>query len=354
MTLLSEISPLLLLSGFLSVLILCVIILASQKWHLIYSSDTDIGPQKIHSNQIPRIGGIALLAGLLTAYILKLPFSAGLLIGILPVFLAGISEDISKKIPPFFRLGASIVSAVALVWVLSLQISAKGIPLLVTLFSIEIIALSITALAIALMAQSINIIDGLNGLSIGTSLIMTCAIAIIAAMNGDFALAEFSLFFGACLAGILVINFPRGLLFLGDGGAYLLGCVIAVLAILLAERNSSVSSFASLLIVSYPIYETLRSFIRRTIDKNTDFFIADDQHLHSIMYRFISNLNSTSTAKPNKLWATNAFAGMSCWLLPLLSSILAVLFQSSMPVLLICVVLIILVYETAIRILAKS
>ena len=137
------------------------------------------------------------------AYILKLPFAAGLLIGILPVFLAGISEDISKKIPPFFRLGASIVSAVALVWVLSLQISAKGIPLLDTLFSIEIIALSITALAIALMAQSINIIDGLNGLSIGTSLIMTCAIAIIAAMNGDFALAEFSLFFGACLAGIL-------------------------------------------------------------------------------------------------------------------------------------------------------
>ena len=183
---------------------------------------------------------------------------------------------------------------------------------------------------------------------------MTFAIAIIALINGDFALAEFSLFFVACLAGILVINFPRGLLFLGDGGAYLLGCVIAVLAILLAERNSSVSSFASLLIVSYPIYETLRSFIRRTIDKNTDFFIADDQHLHSIMYRFISNLNSTSTAKPKKLWATNAFSGMSLWLLPLLSSVLAVLFHSSMPVLLICVVLIILVYETAIRKLAKS
>ncbi len=213
MTLLSEISPLLLLSGFLSVLILCFIILASQKWHLIYSSDTDIGPQKIHSNQIPRIGGIALLAGLLTAYILKLPFAAGLLIGVLPVFLSGITEDISKRIPPFFRLGASIVSAVALVWVLSLQISARGIPLLDTLFSIEIVALSITALAIALMAQSINIIDGLNGLSIGTSLIMTCAIAIIALINGDFALAEFSLFFVACLAGILVINFPRGLLF---------------------------------------------------------------------------------------------------------------------------------------------
>ena len=170
MNLISEISPLPILIGFLSVSILCIIILSSQKWHLMYSSDTDDGPQKIHSIQVPRIGGIALLTGLLTAYILKLPFAAGLLIGVLPVFLAGISEDISKKISPFFRLGASLVSALALIWLLSLQINAKGIPLLHSLFSIEIVALSITALAIALMAQSINIIDGLNGFSIGTSL----------------------------------------------------------------------------------------------------------------------------------------------------------------------------------------
>ena len=347
-------SPVTNLIGFLSVSILCIIILASQKWHLTYSSDTDDGPQKIHSNQVPRVGGIALLGGLLTAYILKLPFAAGLLIGVLPVFFAGISEDISKKISPFFRLSASVVSALALVWVLSLQISAKGIPLLHALFSIEIIALSITALAIALMAQSINIIDGLNGLSIGSSLIITCAIAIIALMNGDFSLAEISFFFVACLAGIFIINFPRGLLFLGDGGAYLAGCVIAVLAILLAERNNNVSSFASLLIVSYPIYETLRSFVRRTIDKNTNFFVADDRHLHSVIFRFITALDLTNKANSDKLWLRNAFAGMVCWLLPLISSGLAVLFQSDMSFLLICLVLIILFYEISFRILNKS
>ena len=354
MNLIYEISPLPILIGFLSVSILCLVILRSQKWHLMYSSDTNDGPQKVHSIRVPRIGGIALLTGLLTAYILKLPFAGGLLIGVLPVFLAGISEDISKKISPFFRLGASLVSALALIWLLSLQISAKGIPLLHSLFSIEIVALSITALAIALMAQSINIIDGLNGLSIGTSLIITCAIAVIASMNGDYSLAEFSFFFVACLAGILIINFPRGLLFLGDGGAYLVGCVIAVLAILLAERNSNVSSFASLLIVSYPIYETLRSFVRRTIDKNTNFFIADDRHLHSVIFRFLTALNIRSKSNSNKLWLQNASAGMSCWLLPLISSILAVFFQSNMPVLFLCVLLIILFYEISFRILNRS
>ena len=343
-----ELSPFLILSGFLSVLTVCGIILISQKWHLIYSSDTDVGPQKIHNKKVPRIGGIALLAGLLTACILRVPFAAGLLVGVLPVFLAGISEDISKKIPPFIRLGASIVSAVALVWLLSLQISAKGIPVLHIFFSIEIFALLITTLAIALMAQSINIIDGLNGLSIGASLIMTTAITIIAVMNGDAELARFGLYFVACLTGILFINFPRGLLFVGDGGAYLLGCVIAVLAILLAERNSNVSSFASLLIVSYPIYETLRSFIRRTIDKNTDFFNADSKHLHSFVYRFIKGSNIANTQLPDRLWLQNALAGIGCWLLPIISGFLAVLFQSNMPVLLICLLIIIILYEISI------
>ena len=123
---------------------------------------------------------------------------------------------------------------------------------------------------------------------------------------------------------------------------------------LLFASSSFASSFASLLIVSYPIYETLRSFVRRTIDKNTNFLIADDRHLHSVIFRFVTALNISSKSNSNKLWMQNASAGMSCWLLPLISSILAVFFQSNMPVLLICVLLIILFYELSYRMLNKS
>ena len=342
------------LFGFLSVLLTCILILLSQKWHSAYSHDTDEGPQKIHLRSVPRIGGIGLLCGLFIGLFLGVPFAGNLVIGILPTFIAGISEDISKKITPRLRLSASIASAILLVWLLSLQLSANGIPFLYSLFCIPIFAMVITILSIALMAQSMNIIDGLNGLSIGSSLIMTAAIGSIAYMHGDIALAQFSLFFFACLAGIYVINFPRGLLFVGDGGAYLMGSVIGVLAILLAERNSSISSFASLLIVSYPIYETLRSFIRRTIDKNSDFSIADDQHFHSIIYRYIVKSRLLSRFNSEKLWIPNALSGISCCLLPVLSSCFAILFQTSMPALLICLVIIIVLYEGIVKILTKA
>lgn len=337
------------LSGFLSVLLICILIIASKKWHLRYSCDSNVGPQKIHTDKIPRIGGISLLAGLLVALTLKIPFAAGFIIGGLPVFLAGMGEDISGKIPPTIRLGASFVSAILLVWIFSLQLTANGIPLLNSLFSYKIVALSITALSIALMAQSINIIDGLNGLSIGSSLIMTASIGVIASINGDSELTQFSLFFFSCLLAIFIVNFPRGFLFVGDGGAYLVGCVIAVMAIFLAERNHDVSSFTSLLIVSYPIYETLRSFIRRTTDKNTNFSVADNRHLHNFVYTKILNRINLNSADQNKLWIPNATAGVCCCALSATTGVMAVIFQSNVSILLLCLIFIIIIYELSLN-----
>ena len=99
----TEINLLACLYGFLSVLVTCFIILTSKKWHLKYSSDSNVGPQKIHKDLVPRIGGFSLLAGIVTAILFEIPFAAGFLIGGLPVFLTGITEDISNKIPPLFK-----------------------------------------------------------------------------------------------------------------------------------------------------------------------------------------------------------------------------------------------------------
>ena len=353
MILVTEINLMACLCGFLSVLVTCFIILTSKKWHLKYSSDSNVGPQKIHKDLVPRIGGFSLLAGIVTAILFEIPFAAGFLIGGLPVFLTGITEDISNKIPPLFRLSASIISALILVWIFSLQLTANGIPLLNSLFSIKFIALIITILSIALMAQSINIIDGLNGLSIGATLIMIASIGIIAFNNGDSELTQFSWFFFTCLLGLFIFNFPRGFLFVGDGGAYLLGCFIAVMAILLAERNYNVSSFASLLIVSYPIYETVRSFIRRTFDKNTNFSIADDRHLHNFVYKFVSKLINLNDTNQNKIWMPNAIAGASCCALPAITGIVAIIFQANMPILVSCLFVTLILYEICLFLLKR-
>ena len=171
--------------------------------------------------------------------------------------------------------------------------------------------------------------------------------------NGDSELTQFSWFFFTCLLGLFIFNFPRGFLFIGDGGAYLLGCIIAVMAIMLAERNYNVSSFASLLIVSYPIYETVRSFIRRTLDKNTNFSIADDRHLHNFMYKFFSKLINLDDTNQNKIWIPNAIAGASCCVLPAITGMVAIIFQANMPILVSCLFVTLILYEICLFLLKK-
>ena len=113
------------------------------------------------------------------------------------------------------------------------------------------------------MCHAINIIDGLNGLASGTCIIILTSIAILSGMSGDGDIKLVALLVLAPTLGFFLLNFPRGLIFLGDGGAYFLGMTVAFVAINLPTRNPEISSFASLLIVSYPIYETMRSYVRR-------------------------------------------------------------------------------------------
>ena len=113
------------------------------------------------------------------------------------------------------------------------------------------------------------------------------------------------------------------------------------------------SSFASLLIVTYPIYETVRSFIRRTLDKNTNFSIADDRHFHNFVYRLVSKVLKFNDANQNKIWIPNAIAGASCCALPAIASIVAIIFQTNMPILVLCLFVILILYEICLFLLKR-
>jgi len=78
------------------------------------------------------------------------------------------------------------------------------------------------------------------------------------------------------------VNFPFGKLFLGDGGAYLLGFLVAWLAVMLAHRNPDVSPWAPLLACAYPIFETLFTIVRR-LWARTHPGQPDSEHLHSLV-----------------------------------------------------------------------
>ena len=91
-----------------------------------------------------------------------------------------------------------------------------------------------------------NLVDGLNGLAIGLSILMAGASAIISTIVGDVVIASVSITLVGALAGIFVFNYPSGKIFLGDAGAYTVGHLLTWIAVLLMSRNPEIAPFAML------------------------------------------------------------------------------------------------------------
>ena len=189
-----------------------------------------------------------------------------------------------KKVSVATRLFATIFSGV-LVWAITgVSIHRLGVSWVDSLLAIQVISVVFTAFAIGGIANSINIIDGLNGLASAMKVIAFTAIAIIAYVEGDTNLAFASLSIAAAVGGFFLVNWPKGMLFLGDGGSYFGGFALAWSAVLLIDRNQEVTPFAALLVCIYPFVEVLFSIYRRHV-KKMPAGQPDNQHLHSLVYR---------------------------------------------------------------------
>jgi UDP-N-acetylmuramyl pentapeptide phosphotransferase/UDP-N-acetylglucosamine-1-phosphate transferase len=149
---------------------------------------------------------------------------------------------------------------------------------------ITLVSVLFTAFAVGGVANSINIIDGFNGLASLASGLAFVGYALIAWQVGDTALAQVSMVIAACVWGFFWVNWPLGKIFLGDGGAYFVGFALAWLAVLLIERNPGVSAFAALVICAHPVTEVLLSIYRRKVRK-THPGMPDKLHFHSLVKR---------------------------------------------------------------------
>ena len=332
-----------LLVGFAVSFILSIFALLTFRWHKSLSSDDNIGIQKIHQGDIPRIGGITIFISIVTqSYLLNNDLSENIniiLFSVSFVFISGFAEDITKKIRPRWRLIASFVSGTFLFIFLDIKITETGFSFFDYILGYYFLCFLISVLAITTMSQAMNIIDGLNGLSIGSGILMLIAISFISLSEEDFFIYQLSLCFLVSILGLFVINFPFGKIFLGDGGAYMLGMFLAILVILMPERNSNISSLSSLLIVSYPVYETLRSFFRRVFSKDLYWFNPDDQHLHSICFNWAIKKLLV------KRFTANILSSLCILILPFLSSCLAILYYDNVLMLFISLLIIIILFE---------
>jgi len=300
-------------------------IVLTQRWHGRISHDSMVGAQKFHTAPTPRIGGVAILFALAAAQ--AFPAStAGLvgpmLIAAAPAFAAGLLEDLTKKVGVLQRLVAT-VSCGVIAWYLSgAVVRHTGIAGMDAVLAHTPAAVLFTAVAVGGMANAVNIIDGFNGLAGGVVIIMLSSLGLIAWRVGDPQLASVCLLLAACTAGFLAVNWPSGRIFLGDGGAYLLGFLVAWVAVMLLARNPGVPAWAPLLACAYPVLEVGFSFYRKSKREGYNPCQPDRVHLHMLVHRRVVRHRLAGRAP----FLQNAMTSPFAWLFAGVTSVWAVMF----------------------------
>lgn len=310
------------LLAFLMSLITVALVVRSARRHLRMSADVAEGVQKFHVGAVPRIGGLPLLVAMVPALALGEGSEVGqetmwLVVAALPAFFAGLAEDLTKRVGVVARLLATMGAAALGAWGLGAVLPRLDVPGLDWLLAEwSLAAWMVTLVAVAGVANAVNIIDGFNGLASGAAMLMFAAFGYVAWQLGDGFILQVCLAMIGALAGFFVWNYPRGRIFLGDGGAYLVGFLLAEVAVLLVARHPEVSPWFALLVCAYPVTETLFSIYRKKVLRGMSPGVPDGVHLHMLIYRRVlrgltrtpkEKLRRNSATSPY-LWALTAMA----------------------------------------------
>lgn len=309
--------------GFVVSLLSSLIIVVTKKYHSPITSDSFEGIQKFHSAPTPRIGGLPLALGLIAACFLLENDSARILawtiIAALPAFVFGLNEDIFKNSGIRTRLIATFVSGVIFFLGTGYSVERVEVGWFDIFLANPIFSVAFTAFSISAATNSVNIIDGFHGLASGTIMIILLSIGTVCWQAGDLVLLQIVLVILSITFGFFLVNFPLGKLFLGDGGAYLLGFLISALSVMLSVRNPEVSPWICPLILSYPLTELVVSMGRKTLRDGHHPAKPDGLHLHMLVYGLVTK-SAAFTGKPESI--QHAVTSLILWSIPLISLVL--------------------------------
>jgi len=287
--------------AFLSTLFIIPIIIRIAKVNNYYDF---VNTRKIHKGLIPRIGGVAIILGFLIAQwfaineinLFKVHSGYFTLICLLILlFITGLIDDL-LHVHTFIKFIVCLTIASILVFYTNIRFdSFYG---LLGVYKISFWLGSIfSILYITLIINSINLIDGLDGLLAYFScmvLIIFGGLFLVNQQYVDFSICTTSV---ACLAAFLIFNKYPARIFMGDGGSLTIGLVLAYLSIRLVTNSVNakieVNPVFILAILSYPITDTLRVFTLRIL-KGVSPFTPDKNHLHHNLYRIFKNQNKVT------------------------------------------------------------
>jgi UDP-N-acetylmuramyl pentapeptide phosphotransferase/UDP-N-acetylglucosamine-1-phosphate transferase len=265
---------------------------------------------------------------------------------LLPTVLGGLTEDLTQRLSARLRMVLSFIGALVAVFWLGLSVTRLGLPAADLLWAPWPWLGMLTALvAVAGLPHAFNLIDGYNGLAGFVALLVCMALAHVSLQVGDRQLAAMLLCLAGATAGFLVWNYPRGLFFAGDGGAYLWGGVIAIASITLVQRHGEVSPWFPMLLLIYPVWETVFSIYRK-MARGISPGVADALHFHQLIYRRIVR-EVFHDDEARRMLMRNNRTSPYLWGFAVLTVTPAVLFWRSTPVLMAFCALFVVSYVAA-------
>lgn len=238
--------------------------------------------EKITPKIMPRSGGISIFLSILILIIflyLKNPSKQllSILIGGSIIFFIGLIDD-KYKLNAYVKLIFEIIAA-SIPIIYGIKVNFISNPQGGYIYLKEL-SIPFTLLWVVGITNSINIIDGLDGLASGVISIACVTLGFVSILKGQIVVASICFALSGICLGFLIFNFPPAKIYLGDSGALLLGFIIAEIAVWGAlKTTTSVILLVAIISLGFPIIETITSIIRRLL-KGKNIFEADMGHFH--------------------------------------------------------------------------
>lgn len=236
--------------------------------------------RKVHKNPIPRLGGIAIYAAFMLAAFFTVDLTRdiqGLLLGGTVVMLVGIVDDL-KNLPAKVKLLGQIAAAAILVFY-DVRIDFVSDPFGDFIY-LEYLAIPVTLFWVVGLTNTVNLIDGLDGLAAGVSTIASATILLVALQQGDLLVTVLTAALAGSAFGFLHYNFNPAKIFMGDTGSMFLGYMLAGISIIGAVKSAAtIALIVPILALGLPILDTTFAIVRRYMS-GVPIFKPDKGHLH--------------------------------------------------------------------------
>lgn len=240
----------------------------------------------MHQTLIPRLGGLAIFAGLvssLTLFGISTPSIQRILAGSVLLFFIGLKDDI-VAISPFKKFFVQVLATGIVVFLGDIRITTfHGF---LGIYNLpEGVSFAFSFLTIIGITNAVNLIDGLDGLAGSITSVITSMFALAFFVINDYPFTFLAVCLLGAVVGFLRYNIRNAIIFMGDTGSLICGFLVAVMAIEFLQVNK-VESSPSLAVAALcvPLYDTLRVFAWRIL-KGKSPFSPDRNHIHHIMSR---------------------------------------------------------------------